>query len=449
MIATQKLTSRELALQVIQEVNVSGAYSNIALAKAINNNELSDLDRRFLTELVYGTLKAGRTLEWIIEQYSSRPMSKIPQVIRMILQIGAFQLFFLSKVPPSAAVNESVNMTKKYGHPGTVSFVNAVLRSAVRQPERIVYPNLGKNPVEHISLKYMHPSWLVKRWMKQIGIQATIAFCEFNNSTPPLSLRTNVTKINREKLLEVLAEEGIIAESSLLVPEGILCSHIPALSRLKSLQEGCFQVQDESSMLVAHVLDPKPAEFVIDACSAPGGKTTHIAEMMQNQGRVLAVDIYEHKLGLIKQNAQRLGLGVIETRLGDAALLGEEFAGLADRVLVDAPCSGLGVLRRKPDARWRKTMEHIKHFPALQLKLLIGAAACVKPGGVLVYSTCTTEDAENTGVINSFLAAHPEFSVEHAGQLLPVPRSEQMIHLWPHVDGTDGFFITRMIRKTG
>ncbi|HMM20468.1 MAG TPA: 16S rRNA (cytosine(967)-C(5))-methyltransferase RsmB [Selenomonadales bacterium] len=441
------MSAREIALKIINAVETAGAYANIALAKELGRQKLSDQDRRFVTELVYGTVKAGQTLDWMLSQYSSRPAAKIPPVIRNVLRMGLYQIFFLSRVPPSAACNQAVELAKKFGHAGTVKFVNAILRSAVRSPEKIAFPDRDKQLSQYLALKYFHPEWLVSRWLGRLGPDECEALCRINNETPPLSLRTNTLKISREELLERLTAEGVAGEASRWTPEGIVCREYPALAELHSLREGLFQVQDESSMLVGHVVAPRPGEFILDACGAPGGKSTHLAALMENRGRVVSTDIYDHKLKLTGENAARLGISIIETRAADAAKLDALYAGQADRVLVDAPCSGLGVLRRKPDSRWRKTAAMLRDLPKLQSAILASAAACVKPGGVLVYSTCTTEPEENEEVVGAFLAAQPEFTLDRTGQFLPDKRSEDMVQLWPHRDGVDGFFIARLTRR--
>ncbi|XEQ97302.1 Ribosomal RNA small subunit methyltransferase B [Sporomusa paucivorans] len=448
----KKIDAREVALKIINEVETNGAYANIALAKEINRRtaqgQLSDQDRRFITELVYGTVKAGATLDWLLGLYLNRSLTKVAPVIRNILRLGIYQLFFLEKVPASAACNQSVELAKKYGHAGTVKFVNGVLRNAARSPEKVVYPDRDSQPVKYLALKYFHPEWLVERWVERLGVTACEALCQTNNTIPPLSLRTNTIKINRDRLLQRLAGEGVACQASAWTPEGIVCQEHPGLGTLTSLQEGLFQVQDESSMLVAHILDPKPGEFIIDACGAPGGKTTHIAALMNNAGKILSTDIYEHKLALIRENAARLALTNIETRALDAVNLGSMFPLKADRVLVDAPCSGLGVLRRKPDSRWRKSPEILRDLPKLQAAILASAAQCVKPGGVLVYSTCTTEPEENQDIVCDFLRAHPDFSLEPTGQYLPaLKRPDKLLQLWPHTDSIDGFFIARIARQ--
>lgn len=440
--------AREAALSVVNEVWDKGAYANVALVRCLHQAALSELDRRFVTELVYGAVKAGETLDWMLRRFVSRPLKKMPPVICNILRLGIYQLFFMDKVPASAACNESVELAKKYGHAGTVKLVNAVLRTAAREPEKAAFPDGKGKATEHLALVSQHPQWLIKRWIRAFGYEETVRLCDFDNQQPILSLRTNTLKTNREALLQTLQEQGAAVQASDWAPEGILCTEHGSLDKMEALQQGLFQVQDESSMQVAHVLAPQPDEFIIDACSAPGGKTTHMAALMQDKGRILALDIYEHKLVRIQENAARLGIHIIETKLLDARKLQELYAGQADRVLVDAPCSGLGVLRRKPDARWKKDEKLLQELPVLQREILQSAAGCVKPGGILVYSTCTMAREENEEVVEGFLAKHPEFILEKTGAFLPTnKREDDMVQLCPQRDGTDGFFIARMCRR--
>ena len=440
--------ARETALKALHEVNEKGAYANVALARSLRAAKLSEVDRRFATELVYGAAKAGGTLDWILRRYLNHPLSKIPPMVRDILRLGIYQLFFLARVPASAACNTAVEMTKRCSHAGTVKFVNAVLRTAAREPEKAAFPAGKAHEAENLALSLQHPEWLVRRWIEQFGYEEARALCEFDNAQATLSLRTNTLKITRDKLLERLSQEGVEAEPSAWTPEGILCLRHGSLDALESLQQGLFQVQDESSMLVAHVLAPEPGEFVLDVCSAPGGKTTHIAASMGDRGRIVALDVHEHKMRRIAENCERLGIKSVETLLLDAREAGRRFPRQADRVLVDAPCSGLGVLRRKPDARWRKRPDDLAALARLQREILSSAADAVKSGGVLVYSTCTIEREENEAVVEDFLARHEEFSLENAGELLPLKkRPERMLQLYPQRDGTDGFFIARMRRR--
>lgn len=433
---------------IIRQIKEQQAYSNIALANALKQQAISEQDRRFITELVYGVTKAGDTLDWILEKYMNRPMRKITPAIQAILRMGAYQIWFMSKVPVSAACNQSVDLAKKYGHTGTVKFVNAVLRTMIRQPEKASYPDKKLRPEEYLALKYWHPLWMIKRWVQMLGLEATERLCNINNEAPLLSIRTNTLKCSPDKLLEKLASENIDATPSVWVPEGCLCQSHPALDQWDSLQQGWFQIQDESSMLVAHILNPQPGEFILDACSAPGGKATHIAARMKNKGRILALDLHAHKLRKIQNNCNRLGIKIVETKCMDALQIGTEFKEVADRVLVDAPCSGLGVLRKKPDSRWRKQESMIGELSALQLKILSSAAQAVKKGGILVYSTCTVDPEENNHVVEKFLVLHPQFILDSASDLLPLKKKQgDMLQFWPQEDGIDGFFIARMIRK--
>ena len=422
--------ARAAAVKVVFEVNERGAYSNVALAKILRTENFSDIDRRFCTELVYGTVKAGDSIDWIISKYINRPLKKIDPKVAAVLRVGIYQIFFLDRVPSSAAVNESVEIAKKISI-GSSKFVNAVLRSAVREPEKATFPT--DNTAKAIALSMFHPQWLVECWIEQFGIEQTKAICLADNKEPPLVLRVNTLRTSRAELMESLKNQNITAHPSTLTEEGIVIdSGAGSLDSLEILQRGLCQVQDESSMLVARELNPQPDEFIIDCCAAPGGKTTHIAELMRNSGHIVAVDIHEHKIKQIKSNTDRLGIKIIEALLLDARKIGSKFAGKADKILVDAPCSGLGVLRRKADLRWKKTPAELKELPALQSDILNSAAQALKSGGTLIYSTCTIEKSENEGVVNNFVDTHSNFKLE------------KMKTLMPHIDGTDGFFIAKL-----
>ena len=439
--------AREIALSILNEVYEQQAYANIALSRALQKYELAELDRRFITELVYGTVKAGDTLLWILKRFAKKPLSKIEPVILNILRLGIYQIAFMDKIPDSAACNESVNLAKKFSNPGSVKFVNGILRSIIREPQKRTLPT--GNKAAEIALREQHPLWLVKKFIHTFGSEAALSLCAFDNTNAPLILRTNTLKTSREALMQKLTALGCECQPSKLAPEGIICHTHPALSTLEPLKDGSAQVQDESSMLVAHVLGAKPSETVIDTCSAPGGKTTHIAALMNNSGKIIAGDIYEHKLKLIDSNAARLGITIIKTQLADAQKIGSLYPQTADRILVDAPCSGLGVLRRKPDSRWRKTPELLKELPPLQLAILNSAAQALKPGGTLVYSTCTIVPEENDEVIAQFLQTHPEFRLDPINSYLPYKRRQNTptLQLLPYKDGTDGFFIAHLTKR--
>ena len=424
---------RLTATKIIYNVAKNVAYSNVELAQILRQEKFSDLDRKFCTELVYGTIKAGKSLDWKISRYLKYPLSKVDAKVLAVLRAGFYQIFFMDRVPNSAAVNESVELSKQFCGQWASKFINAVLRSAVREPHKSDFPT--DNDVNSLALRSFHPVWLVKFFIEEFGLDAAIKILQFDNTDPPLCLRVNFLKTTREDVLNALKTFGINAEPSTFAPEGIICKGHGSLDKFKMLRAGLCQVQDESSMTAARLLNPAAGEFVRDCCAAPGGKATHLAELMQNRGRIIAADIHEHKIKHIRQNAERLGIKIIEPLLIDAKKIGEKFPEQADKVLVDAPCSGLGVLRRKADLRWKKNLAEISELPTLQGKILSGAAKALKRGGTLLYSTCTIARRENQDVVEKFLAANENFELAEMQTLLP------------HVTNTDGFFSAKLIRK--
>jgi len=447
-------SAREVALRLLTRIEQEAAYANLALGDWLNRSGVTGPDRGLATELVYGGLRHRLTLDWVIDQFSTTPTAKMTPWIRNILRQGVYQLLFLDRIPVNAAVSESVELAKRFGHPGTVRLVNAVLRGISRSKGTINYPDVKQEPVRHISVRYSHPEWMVQRWLGQFGLEGTIALCQTNNRAPDLFLRCNTLKVKPEELMPVLSEQGVKTEPAQLAPEGLkVVEGRLAVEELPSFGGGLFTVQGESSMLVGYAVKPRPGSTAVDCCSAPGGKTTHLAQLMQNHGRVYAFDIHPHRLGLVKDACRRLGIDIVETFMADARELPEWLDGKADAVLVDAPCSGLGVLRGRPDARWRKEPADLEQLPSLQLAILDRAAGCVCPGGVLVYSTCSIAPEENNGVIERFLKGHPEFTADNLLPFLPFSperpedrhtAAEGWIQLLPHIHGTDGFFICRL-----
>lgn len=425
---------REIALEILYKIEEKNAYSNLELNYILEKYNPPKEERNLATQLVYGVLRRKNTLDWLIEKFSQRPLEKMTGWVRNILRLSIYQLIFLDRIPVSAVCNEGVKLAKKRGHLGVSKFVNAILRSIVRSLDNLPWPSEA-NLAQYIAIKYSHPQWMVERWLERLGKETTIALCEANNENPPLTIRTNTLRITREQLLGKLEQDGVNTEVIDLAPEAIRLLGASSLTKLSSYQDGLFQVQDVSSMLAAHLLDPQPGEIVLDACSAPGGKTTHLAQKMNNQGRIIANEFHKHKIGLIEENCQRLGITMVETRVGDARHLADSYQGRMDRVLVDAPCSGLGVLRRKPDARWKKKVEDIIELNKLQLAILESAAQCVKPGGVLAYTTCSIEPEENQEILQAFLAGNQEFKLVKS------------VQLYPQDYNTDGFFLSRLERK--
>ncbi len=436
-------TAREAALHLILSVNQHGAYANLAVADFIRETKLTDIDRRFTTELVYGTIKAKLSLAWVLKRHLPRP-DKLAPIVQAILMLGAYQLLYLEKIPVSAACNESVTLAKKYAHAAAARLVNAVLRKVAAEKEALPWPDVktAADPAEALSVVTSHPVWLTRRWIAQLGLEGAEQLCRLDNDTPPLSFRVNTNALGRDEALDALNSQYGVFSPSAIVPDGIVCRELEGpLNALPLLQQGVLQIQDEASMLVAHVVAPQAGERILDVCSAPGGKTTHLASLLNGTGEVVALDIHPHKVQLVQENAHRQGLANVRAQAMDARKLPQAWARTFDRVLVDAPCSGLGVLRRKADARWNKNEAELAQLPALQLSILISASEMVKPGGRLVYSTCTTEPGENQAVVEAFLAKHPEFKPVAVAHPLGREKSEPWLQLWPHLDGTDGFFI--------
>lgn len=444
---------RETALKILYEVNKSGAYSNIALSKRLEDNKLSNIDKAFITELVYGTLKWKLSIDYIIERFSSVKIKKLSPWILNILRLGVYQLIYMSKIPESAACNESVNLARRYGHSASSRYVNAVLRNIARSKDSIEYPDKNKELSAYLSIRYSHPEWMVKNWLNRFGESFTEELLRSNNETPPLTIRVNTLKTGREELQTLLENEGYVIHPAKYVKNALTIDKPSSFTKMEAFAKGLFQVQDESSMMVVQVLDPKPGELVIDVCSAPGGKATHIAELMQNKGQVIARDIHEHKIKLIEEAALRLGIDIIKAEVFDAQEQDMELTGKADGVLVDAPCTGLGIVRRKPDIKWTRSLKDSDELVKIQKRILYTSSRYVKPGGVLVYSTCTIEPKENEELVRWFLSENKEFEMEDISNLLPEAlrkdtAKEGYVQLYPNIDGIDGFFISKMRKRS-
>ncbi|SUP40705.1 16S rRNA (cytosine(967)-C(5))-methyltransferase RsmB [Veillonella criceti] len=439
---------RRLAVQALLTINRDGAYANIVLQQVLAEHQLSDVDRRFFTELVYGVVRRRNYLDAIIEALAKRPLRKLSSIVVEILRLGFYQLIYMDKVPDSAAVNESVKLAKKMAR-GLDGFVNGVLRNFLRNREAFSIDELAKSDVERLAFIYNQPIWLLEHWLAIYGEEKTIGLCVWFNERPRLTARINTLKNSISDTMVAIEKEGWHAVPTGKVPEAIyITKHRGSLESSPLVKEGLLTFSDEASMAVAYVVDPKEGERVLDCCAAPGGKTMHMAARMNNKGHIVADDIHEHKLGLMEMNAKRLGVTNVAFQLQDATRLPSEWGGSFDKVLVDAPCSGLGILQRKLDMRWHKSAESLTTLPILQLQILEQAAKAVKPGGVLVYSTCTINEAENEDVVTTFLASHQEFSLEDAAPFLPFEVTGPMITLWPQRDEMDGFFIARL-RKQG
>ncbi len=443
--------AREAALKILYEVNENGAYSNIALNKYFSSTELRNIDRAFTTEIVYGTVKWKLTLDRVIAAYSNIKIEKLSPWILNILRLGAYQMLHMTKVPQSAACNESVKLAGRYGHKASAGFVNAVLRNIARNGGKIDLPDRQDDPAGYFAVKYSYPKWLTEKYIGLFGEEFAESLLDSGNGIPEMNVRANTLRTTAPELVEKLAAEGVEAMLGKYSGEAVIIKSSVSIGALAAFKEGLFQVQDESSMLPAAVLAPLPGERVLDACSAPGGKATHMAQLMQNRGTVLARDIHEHKLKLIEDAAKRLGIDIIKCELHDAAFPDNTDESVFDRVLLDAPCTGLGIVRRKPDIKWARETKDIEGIAALQKKLLHTVSKSVKPGGALVYSTCTILPEENEGVVNEFLRENENFEAVDIAQFLPAGLAAHakgcMLQTYPNRDGIDGFFMARLRRK--
>lgn len=445
----QKKNVREIALDILTAVQKNKAYSNLSLNHAIKESELSSKDVGLLTELVYGTIQREMTLDYYITPFIKNPKKMQPWVLSL-LKMTVFQMQYLDRVPDRAAIHEAVEIAKKRGHRGVASLVNGVLRSIQREG----VPDISaiKDPLERISISTSHPLWLVKQWAQQFGLEKTEQMCEENLHAPVQTARVNSLKTTREEVLKILAEEGFSAEPSLLNEDGIR-SLRGNLALSDAYKNGLISIQDESSMLVAHAVSPNGEEMVLDSCAAPGGKTTHMGERMENEGKIIALDLHAHKTKLIDEQAMRLGLSNIETRQMDARKIAEFFEPQTfDKILVDAPCSGLGVLKRKPDAKYTKTEADLHSLSAIQLTILRKVSGLVKAGGTITYSTCTVGREENEAIIDAFLEENKEFErdLTLASRLPEAVKpyvNENTVQILPQYFGSDGFFIASIRRK--
>jgi 16S rRNA (cytosine967-C5)-methyltransferase len=441
---------RQAACAVLLRIQKEGCYADQLMDRELSSGKLSGPDRGLFAELVFGVLRRQGTLDHILSGLLAQPLARQEPQVLIFLRLGLYQLLYLDRIPESAAVNESVNLAKQI-LPRASGLVNAVLRNYLRHKDSVTFPDPVAAPAAYIAARHSHPAWLVKLWFSQLGEAETELLAEASSCQPPLTLRANTLATTRSDLLDKFAANGITATPCRFSPFGLMVEgrhHIPGLP---GFREGLFVVQDEASQMAGILLDPQPGERVLDTCAAPGGKATHLAQMMDNRGELLAMDNSGSKLPLIQEAAQRLGITIIRTRAADLLQSGAFPADAFDRVLLDAPCSGLGVIRRNPEAKWRLTPEDVTRLAAVQKTMLKNAIRMLKPGGVLLYSTCSTTREENEAVVGDFLSRHPHCVLENLNEIFPDYRElfteEGMFRAWPHRHGMDGFFSARIRKK--
>ncbi len=439
-------SARGEALGILCRVEEDQAFADLALEAALERAKLPPRDRALATELVYGTLRWQRRLDWILAPHSRRRLDRLDPWVRNLLRLTAYQLQFLDKVPVWAAVNEAVALAKRRAHGQSASFVNAALRSLTRSGGTL--PPLPDDPVEALATRLAFPSWLARRWTARLGLDEAERLMTALDERPAVTARANLLKYSREALAQRLSEEEEVACSTTdFAPEGLVLESPGPSFRFKAFKEGWFTLQDEGSMLIAHLLAPKPGETVADVCAAPGTKTTHLAALMGNAGKVVAMDPHAARLSLVAKAAARLGIGIVECHGGSAEALAPKFKDAFDRVLVDAPCSNLGVLRRNPDVKWRRSEAELSRLAERQRAILEAAASMCRPGGTLVYATCSLEPEENEAVVSPFLETHPEWRLDPP-PTFPIPLDPPgVLRCLPHRHGTDGFTAFRLRRS--
>jgi 16S rRNA (cytosine967-C5)-methyltransferase len=439
------MNSREVALKALYDIEKNKNYSNMAVNKYLKNSDLKDIDRGFATEIIYGVIENKYYLDYIIDKFSKIKSKKMSVYVRILLWIGIYQIMFLNSVSDYAAVNETVNLAKKYDK-RSAGFINAILRNVIRNKDDIREVD-KKDIVDYLSIKYSYNPWIIQNWTENFGKEFTEELLESNTERPSIYLRTNTLKITRDELIKRLKEQGLKCDKVSLIPEAIKVENLKNIENNDLFRKGYFTIQDVSSMIVGHVLNPKENSLVLDVCSAPGGKTTHVATLMNNSGKIVSRDIFSHKLNLIRQTVDRLGLTNVEIQEFDALKLDEKSMSKFDYVVADVPCSGLGIIRRKPEIKY-KNKEEIISLPNIQNVILENASKYVKVGGTLVYSTCTIEDRENIDIVKDFLKNNNNFELEPIENIkIDLDNQEDgYIKIYPNVHGIDGFFIAKLKR---
>lgn len=439
---------RGTAVKILNRVERTDSYLDKLLDSELRSPDISDVDKGLLTELVHGVLRWQNKLDWVLNGFSHGNFAKAEINVKNAMRVALYQILFLDRIPHAAAVNEAVEFVKRIRGDKPAGLVNAVLRNVIRNIEGIRYPDPAEDQVQYLSVVFSHPHWMVKRWLRRFDAEEVQKLLTTNNDRPALSLRINRMKIDPGHFLTLLEQQQIQYTGSTHIGYFVRVKSLTRIGQMDLFRNGMFTIQDESAALPCLLLAPKPGERVIDLCAAPGGKTTHIGELMKNEGEIIAVDKYEAKLSLIKAACDRLGLRNVHLQAVDATTLESE---QADKVLLDAPCSGLGVLSKKPDIKWKRDISDVYKLVKIQADLMENAARLVKPGGVLVYCTCTTEPDENQEVVKAFLQAHPEFSIDPAGPFVSndLVTPEGFIETFPHRHAMDGSFAARLIKASG
>ena len=430
---------RELALKILYKIDNAKAYSNIVLNEEINKNKkiINERDIGFISEIIYGVTTWKLTIDEIIRKYSKIRLKKISPWIINILRMGVYQIVFLDKVPKSAAVNESVNLAKRYGHKSSSNFVNAILRK-INKKDYEDFFDIDDN-IERISKTTSMPVWIIEKLLKEKDIDEVENICKNSNIRPKITVRINQLKTNKEEIKEILAKEKIEFKECEL-DDFLILEKVKNIENFDLIKNGYLTIQDKGAGLIALVLNPKENEHILDACSSPGGKTTYMAEMMNNKGEIIAWDIHEHRVNLVEKNAKRLDINIINTECKDATKYEEKYKERFDKILLDVPCLGLGVLKRKPDIKWQRKEEDINEITKIQKEILDNCSKYLKENGELVYSTCSILKDENEEIIKEFLKRNKNF------EAIEISGKQPYIQLYQDKEN-DGFFICKLKKK--
>ncbi|MBW2568997.1 MAG: 16S rRNA (cytosine(967)-C(5))-methyltransferase RsmB [Deltaproteobacteria bacterium] len=455
-----KHNPRKTALFVLNSLSKKH-YTLDRILEDIQNKKLllSRKDQALFYALVYGVLRWRGRLDWTINHFSKTSLQKIDPVILNILRLGLFQIIYLNRIPVSAAVNTSVEIAKFFASSHVAGFVNALLRKADREYKKIPFPDPAENLAYSLAVSKSFPEWMIKRWLNRFGLKETEALCDAINTIPPITVRTNRLKATRDDLSKSLASDVQQIENTTYSPDGIrFIKPNKSIPGIKAFKDGLFQVQDEAAQLVSCLLNPRPGDTVLDACAGLGGKAGHIAQMMKNTGRLLAMDNNANKLQQLESEMKRLGISIVTTCNYDLTVPFDRqfsykgFSGF-DHILLDAPCSGLGVLRRNPDAKWSMSENKLSSYKKRQVNFLNNLAQLVKPSGTLVYAVCSTEPEENEKVVKNFLNKHSEFAIKNKFEDLPINvyslvNENRYLKTYPHINNMDGFFAVCFKRTT-
>ena len=448
------LTARQIALEILNTLDRGRKTLDAILAEYSGPAVFDSKPERALAHaLVYGVLRRRGHLDYVIAQFSKTRFDKIDPAVLNILRLALFQIIYLDRIPDSAAVHTAVELAKSAGASWVVGYVNALLRKAAREHKHMSFPGPGQDAIASMALQKSFPEWIIRKWLKRYGRELTASLCDSLNAIPPLTIRTNTLKTSRNQLIDSLRLEVDHIQPTGFSPDGITFDHpAVAIPQLQAFKEGWFQVQDEAAQLVSLLLDPKPGDTVLDACAGLGGKTGHIAQLMNNEGILVALDMSTDKLARLSADSQRLGISIVSTRAHDLEHDWpiDQLAGF-DRILLDAPCSGLGVIRRNPDIKWQAAKKNLSSFKTRQIRLLKNIAHLVNPSGILVYAVCSAEPEETDQVIDEFLKNHDEFGISNdwgrlPDNLLPAAGATGVFRTYPHLTQMDGFYSIRLQR---